>query len=152
MASMSKQGALLGAFLLTSVLLGCGDGPIASSSEPVLQVLASDGLVVFTQNRVPDATMDALFEGTVVRDPAGCLRLASSAGATVVWPHGYTAEAGSSSVQIFDADGALVGTIGESFSIGGGEVVSLTQAMGFTDAVRRASEACPGRYWIVATG
>ena len=150
MASMPKRSTPVGALLFTFALAGCGDGTIVASPDPMLEVLTKDGVVLFTQNRVPDVTMDALFEGPVVQDAAGCLRLASADGATVVWPLGYTADVGGSSIEIRAADGALVGTVGEAFTSGGGEVEALTEAMGFTDADRHAAEVCPGRYWIAS--
>lgn len=149
MVPKPKRATLVGALSFTSIFAGCADGPTSAfPPDPVFQVLVSDGLVVFTQNRVADVTMDALFEGTVAGDESGCLRLASSDGATVVWPLGYRAEVEGSSVEILDVDGVVVGRVGETFTISGGEVGALTEAMGFTDADRELAGACPGSYWI----
>lgn len=107
---------------------------------------------VFLSMRVdPAESMDALFEGAVVADESGCLRLDSPDAHTVVWPMDYSFDSAGGTIRILDADGGLVGRVGESFHLGGGEVTSLHDEMGFTAADRElAGTHCPGRYWIVA--
>lgn len=108
--------------------------------------------VVFLSMRTnPAAHMDALFVGAVVVDEGGCLRLDSPDRHTVVWPVGYGLTTAGGTIRILDAQGDLVGRVGESFRLGGGEVTSLRDAMGFTAADRAlATTHCPGRYWIVS--
>lgn len=123
--------------LVTTAGGGCEAIPVASDEgSPVF----------FTQSEVPDAHMDALFEGPVVRDEAGCLRLSSADGATVVWPTGFTLDDGG---LVRDAEGQVIGRIGSSFQIPGGEVPILHDGLAVSDEVRsRAETHCPGRYWI----
>jgi hypothetical protein len=92
-----------------------------------------------------DAYMDALFQGRVTLDAQGCLRLEGHDQHTVVWPRGYTLETRGSALLVKDGQGREVGTVGESFRFGGGEVGHLSAA---TRA--RAEESCPGRYWLAA--
>jgi hypothetical protein len=105
------------------------------------------GLLFLTQNVVPDAFMDALFEGRVVADRAGCLRLESPDAHTVVWPKGFGL---GGDLRVRSDRGAEVGRIGGSFRLGGGEVPSLHDGVPLSEADRvRAESRCPGRFWIV---
>ncbi|HUG41028.1 MAG TPA: hypothetical protein VMM12_11105 [Longimicrobiales bacterium] len=109
------------------------------------------GVVFLTMTFTPDASMDALFEGPVTADENGCLRLVSADLHTVVWPHGHSFEQVGGTIRILDASGDLVGRVGETFRLPGGEVESLHDGLGFTQADRDLAEShCPGRYWIVA--
>lgn len=110
------------------------------------------GIVFISMKISPDASMSALFEGPVLADEDGCLRLDSPDAHTVVWPKGYDFDVAGGTIRILDAEGAVVGRVGEDFSLGGGEVTSLHEGLGFTDADRELAEThCPGRYWIVGT-
>lgn len=136
------------------VVLACAscDGSPTSETQPRPRLHLQDAahVVFMTQNVVPAATMDALFQGRVVADRAGCLRLDSPDPPTVVWPHGYRVRVGPDGVRILDRDGHTVGSVGKRFSLGGGEVPALADGMGFTEADRELAESrCPGRYWIV---
>lgn len=106
--------------------------------------------MVLTQNVVPQVTMDALFEGDVTLDGAGCIRLASGDAPTVIWPVGYGVRSEGSDRVVHDDQGARVGVIGGSFSLDGGEVPQLSDALGFSDDDRAlAASQCPGGFWIV---
>lgn len=136
---------------ITMVLGACSDPASPGSGSPNLQVLSADGVKLITQNLVTTDEMNALFEGPVVVDGQGCIRLDSEDDATVIWPHGFTLEPTIEGFVVRDEAGGTVGRLGDDFSLGGGEVPSLTDAMGFTDADRAlAEEHCPGRYWIVS--
>jgi len=105
--------------------------------------------VVLTQSVVPEVTMGALFQGDVTLDEAGCMRLAGSDAHTVIWPVGYGVRSEGSDRVVHDDQGAPVGVIGGSFSLGGGEVPQLSDALGFSDEDRAlAASECPGRFWI----
>lgn len=123
-------------------LQGPGDTPSLVDGEDVL---------FLTQSASPQAVMDALFEGRVARDDAGCLRLDLPGEHTVIWPNGFTlAEAADGSLRVLDADGREVGRVGGRFRLGGGEVATLHEGIPMTEEDRReARERCPGRYWIV---
>lgn len=130
--------------------VGCSDPATAPLGDDGLRAHDQAGVTLLTQNVVQDVVMEALFQGRVVADDAGCLRLDSPDHHTVVWPQGYTAQGVFGNVWIRDSDGAVVGRVGESFSLGGGEVTELSDAMGFSQADRDlAEDLCPGRYWIV---
>lgn len=144
---------LAAAFLALATLSACGS-PTAAEQELVvadaLEARLSGELVFLAMRITPDVHMEALFEGRVVEDEAGCLRLDGPDAATVVWPRGWGFERRNGTVRILDADGQLVARLGERMSLGGGEVETLPAAMGFTQADRDLAENhCPGRYWIV---
>jgi len=112
-------------------------------------MISQNGLTFMTQNVHPDAHMEALFTGDVVADGEGCLRTAAPDEHVVVWPAGYTLDTSGTDAVVMDDAGSVVGTLGGAFSLAGGEVPVLLESMGFTDADRTRSEACPGPYWIV---
>lgn len=135
---------------LAAVVGACSSSAVAPLGGDSLRAHDRAGVLLLTQNVVQDATMEALFEGPVVADDAGCLRLGGPDGPTAVWPQGYTAQSALADVWIRDASGTTVGQVGGSFSLGGGEVPELSDAMGFTQADRDlAEDHCPGLYWIV---
>lgn len=132
------------------ILAACSETSPTEFTSPNLHVSSASGARLITQNVVPAVSMDALFQGRLVLDDRGCIRLGSEDGATVVWPHGFTAERTVEGVSVRDADGALFGRVGEELSFAGGEVATLHEGMGFTEDDRNlATQHCPGRYWIV---
>lgn len=139
-------------WLAVLAVTACGDAvdPAADETpEPALAVQDRAGVVLLTQNVVPLVAMDALYEGRVVADEEGCLRLDTPTASTVVWPHDYDVEQRDDGIVVVNGDGSEVGTIGGAFSLAGGEVNELSDAMGFTSEDRsRAAARCPGRYWI----
>ena len=135
--------------VLTAAVAACSSSPAELETQTSLEVSETAGVVLMTQDVVHDVTMDALYEGVVAADDAGCLRLGGD-GATVVWPRGYTAQGSLGEVWIRDDEARVVGQVGGSFSLPGGEVAVLTHEMGFTLEDREAAtSACPGTYWIV---
>ena len=135
-----------------AVLAACSSADVQGPSEgPPRIVDAVDDVLFLTQSAAPSAAMDALFEGRVDRDAAGCLRLDLDDRHTVIWPAGFTvAETAGGELRILDGDGREVGRVGERFRLGGGEVTTLHEGIPMTEADRRAAlERCPGRYWIV---
>jgi len=125
--------------------------PRAQVSFQVQTVEAESPILVMTQNGVPSEVMNAFFEGQVMADDSGCLRLEDAEGPTVVWPVGYTGEVTADGVTILNGDGQEVGPVGGLFGLGGGELPELLASLGFTQEDRDMAEAvCPGRYWIVA--
>lgn len=139
------------------VLLALALGACAPSGQDhplALQTLdTSDPETVFLAlSETPTAVMEALFQGRVIRDAAGCLRLDAPApdGATVVWPHGFTLQETGDELRVLDTGGGIVGRIGEMFRFGGGFVQALHEGIPLTDADRAlAISRCPGAYWIV---
>ena len=139
------------ALALAMIVGGCSDPLAPDSVSPNLQVSSAEGVTLITQNRVPTVSMDALFEGDVIADEAGCIRLDGVDGATVIWALGSTLTSTTDGPVVQDASGETLGRLGEQFSLGGGEVPALTETMGFTALDQAFVEArCPGRYWMVS--
>jgi hypothetical protein len=120
-----------------------GPGPSASEVDDPFAT------VFLAQESPPVAVMEALFQGRVVRDREGCLRLDTADRHTVVWPFGSRLEDRVDGLHVTDAAGRDIGRIGGSFRFGGGEVPSLHEGLLSADDRRRAEARCPGRYWIV---
>lgn len=151
-------GLALGLFGLIG-LTGCSDGTEPELYDFRIQAdrLTATGigdLLMITQDLTPSEYPEALFQGVVAADHAGCLTLQYPEGdqrVTALWPEGYELRDASTSPRIVNAAGETVGTLGGDFEFGGGQVNELPEALGFTDADRElADERCPGLYWIVA--
>ncbi|MGH7466060.1 MAG: hypothetical protein ACREK1_12840, partial [Longimicrobiales bacterium] len=130
---------------LLTVLVACSSGRDNQPFDP-LQFQERTGVIFVAQNVVPGAVMEALFEGRVVADSAGCLRLDSPDPATVVWPKGFTISESGGALRVRNDVGREIGQIGGSFRLGGGEVQSLQEGVSAADR-QRAQTNCPGRYW-----
>lgn len=134
-----------------------GTALLAAACSSTEEVLSFDphnfqertGIVFIRQNETPTAVMEALFEGRVVADAAGCLRFDSPDPATVVWPNGFIMVASGEEMLVRDAAGRDIGRVGGTFRLGGGEVSSLQGAPMSAADRQRADTLCPGRYWIV---
>lgn len=140
------RGALL--VSVSQVLASCSaqssPGPLA------LEISSLDEVVFLAQNEEPTVTMEALFDGPVVADQRGCLRLATADQHTVVWPKGFAVERRDGELRVLSATGREVGRVGGAFRLGGGEVSYLHGGVPMAPADReRANESCPGRFWIV---
>lgn len=110
------------------------------------------GTLFFTRNAVPNAYMDALCEGRVVKDSAGCLRLSPPEAATLIWPVGWELMTRTDGTQdVVNTRGEPVGRVGGSLRLGGGFVPTLHDGTPLSDPVRKAAlTTCPGMYWLVA--
>ncbi|MBW3554841.1 MAG: hypothetical protein KY466_15115 [Gemmatimonadetes bacterium] len=150
-SSFGRAGLL--AVVITAV--GCSS-PTAAELELFqadgIEALVGADVVLLTMKFVPEVSMQALYEGRVTADDGGCLRLDTNDRHTVVWPKGYGVESANGGFQIVDDAGAVIGPVGGEFSIPGGEVSSLHDGLGFTEADRALAEAhCPGKFWIMGT-
>jgi len=97
----------------------------------------------------PREAMQALYEGPVI-DAQGCLRLVSDSSHTVVWPPEFTLRTQSGRYEVVDEGGAVVGTIGGIFRIGGGEIPrAALPELANANVGRELLARCPGRYWVV---
>jgi hypothetical protein len=135
--------------ILTGALMGCSRDAAGPADYSVLD----DGTATYflTLPVVPNAVMEALYQGRVLKDERGCLRLQQPDDATVVWPFGFTLEVRKGQEWVLDATGKDVGKISGTFRFGGGEVPFLHEGLGFTAAANAQIQAkCPGRFWIVA--
>jgi hypothetical protein len=128
------------------IATGCSGG---DEGEP-LSARRGDGVIFLVQNVRPNAVMDALFEGRVAADDNGCLRLQGPDPATVVWPYRATLDTVDGQQRVRAEGGRIIGTIGGTFRLGGGEVQTLAAGNGISAAdAERARSTCPGKYWIV---
>jgi hypothetical protein len=128
------------------IAMGCAGG---EEGEP-LSARQGDDVVFLVQSVRPNAVMDALFEGRVAADANGCLRLQGPDPATVIWPYGATLDNVDGQQRVRADGGRIIGTIGGTFRLGGGEVQTLVAGNGISAAdVERARSTCPGKYWIV---
>lgn len=150
----SVPGRLATLILIMVATPACTGDPTEPGSFETFQLHAAgmeNGVQIMTQNVLQGAVMDAKFEGTVIADDDGCLRLMESDGPTVVWLMGYTGEIGADGISILDGNGNVAGHVGGSFSFGGGSVPELHQTLGLTHEGRDpAAQTCPGRFSIVA--
>lgn len=112
-----------------------------------------DEYVFLTQPHDLEVYPDALFEGVITVDAAGCIRLTGPEpdNSTVVWPAGSTLDGSGHAPTVRDRQGNVIGVIGGSFTLGGGHTSNLGAITGLTevemDAVRGR---CPGVFWLVA--
>jgi hypothetical protein len=128
------------------VLAAACSSPTQQSASSVVDVAGEGSVLFVAQNAIPNSFMDALFVGRVVADGDGCLRLDGPDPATVVWPFRFSLDGQG---RVLDSLGVEIGRIGESFSLGGGEVV-LHDGIAMSQADKQLAEAsCPGRFWIV---
>lgn len=122
----------------------------ACADLSTVDVYRTPGPVFVVQETSPNATMDALYQGTVIIDQ-DCVRLNADRH-TVVWPMGFSLQHEADAYQVLDADGQVVGELGAStFYLAGGEVPELHDGVGLSPASQeQATRSCPGRFWIVA--
>lgn len=143
MRRVSRAAALVA---WCAALGGCGN----EATEP----LGGMGDYVFlTQPRDLEAYPDALFEGVVRADGAGCIRLVAPEpdNSTVIWPAGSTLEGTGHAPTVRDRTGVSIGVIGGSFALGGGHTPDLASITALTEAeVDAVRDRCPGSFWLVA--
>jgi hypothetical protein len=109
-----------------------------------------DDVIFLALSEPPNAHMDALFNGTVTIDDAGCIRLQNVERSTVVWPYGFTLDDGDDQLRVRDASGKVLGRVGGTFRFGGGHVPELHEGIDLPPALReRARTSCPGDFWVV---
>jgi hypothetical protein len=129
----SRSAMAVNAALLTAVIsAGCGTE-------------GDGGVLFFAQNERPTSAMEALFEGRVIADSEGCLRLDGPDGQTVVWP--FRSELDGD--QVLDEQGDVIGQIDGDFALGGGEV-EVHDGLPISAADRgRIRSRCAGMIWLV---
>jgi hypothetical protein len=130
------------AFSLAACSSGDAGSALVGSENP-------GGTVFLAQNHPPQTVMEALFEGTVVQDEQGCLRLSPGLSKTVIWPYGFKLEARVGGLYVEDASGRTVGRIGGSFSFGGGNINTHEHASLTARDHVLAESRCPGTFWLV---
>jgi hypothetical protein len=142
---VNESAARLGFVLATGALLLAG-----SCTNQPFDLTEAGQFVFLTQRVTPPVVMEALFEGRVIADAQGCIRLDSVDDATVVWPAGFRLVRDGTRLEIRAADDRTVGRLGGEFRLGGGEVAELHAGLGLSAADKElATSRCPGRFWIV---
>jgi hypothetical protein len=133
--------------LLTFGLAGCS--PSYESDPTDIGVTDAGTPLFITQNVAPVVVMEALFDGRIIVDDAGCIRQDSGDRPTVVWPKSYTLDRIDNELRVLNAVGREIGRIGGRFRLGGGEVPQLHEGSHLSSADRhRATTRCPGIFWI----
>lgn len=139
--SMRCQSRVLPAVSLLA-MAACAASPTGGAD--------ADDVIFLTASAPATVHMQALYEGNVVADAAGCLRLADASGHTVVWPHAFELRQRNGAATVVAPGGREIGEVGGAFRFGGGEVPTLHEGVAVSDAQRElALQRCPGRYWIV---
>lgn len=136
--------SLLVALGLSACAQADGTNPARNGNDP------PNATVFLTQSTRPKATMEALYEGKVNRDPQGCLRVESEGGAVVIWPYGFRLAERDGGLYVENEQGRTIGQIGGDFRMGGGFVSTGNTAAFLTGADRARAAKCPTEsYWIV---
>ncbi|HEY0673937.1 MAG TPA: hypothetical protein VGD27_16790 [Longimicrobiales bacterium] len=134
--------------MLKRILICCVAIALAACSHEPNVPDDTAGVIFLAQNIESTVVMDALFDGRIEPDAAGCLRLASDEPATVIWPKDFQVVARSGVLAIVDDQGSQVGFVGGPFRLGGGVIESLNN-IALSAADRQRAAQCPGKYWIV---
>ena len=122
----------------------------AGNDADPLSPLRGDEVIFLAQTVPSTVVMEALFQGRIFVDSAGCVRLDSPDQHTVVWPHGFVLQERGDELWVRAPGGRDIGRLGASFRFGGGEVPALHAGIALaSDGRQRAAESCPGRFWIV---
>lgn len=118
----------------------------------VTEYTGPDGQTIYFPRQGPAvAYMDALLEGTLALDEAGCLRMEypgmgadGELGPLVIWHYDFTLHVEGDAVEVLNGAGEVVARVGEEVRMGGGfgsEVALPGMPL----------EACPGPYWILGS-
>ena len=108
-------------------------GPTTASPTPASSPAGSSApFAIRTPAEQPQACMDALIGGTIIRAAATGLGLRSADGTltAVEWPFGYTARIANGKVELLDETGQVVAREGDDISVGGGFGNDLWHACG----------------------
>ena len=126
----------------TASFPGCGPSPVETGPDAEVLFL--------TPFEAPSASMEALYQGRVHLDQAGCMRLSDDpAGHTVVWPFGSRLARDQASLVVLDAGGAEVGRVGHLLALSGGETHDLAGSGVLDEPLLAAAlQRCPGPFWI----
>ncbi len=125
-----------------------------AACEPTPVDTGPDAALLFLVQRAPPAAaMDALYQGRVEVDQAGCFRLSDEPDRhTVVWPFGFGLARDDVSLVILDDHGREAARVGHLLRLGGGEAADLAAIDVLApDMLSAALTRCPGRFWIAAS-
>lgn len=100
-----------------------GPTPVATPAATSSAALVGEPFLIKTPAAEPQACMDALMTGRIVRHPLSGLGIADPNGGNptpVEWPFGYTARIVAGVVELIDETGRFVAREGDEVSMGGG--------------------------------
>ncbi len=142
--SPSAIGSMRRSILLPilATLAGC-PGPAEVETGP------DAALLFLVQEGPPNSVMEALYQGRVEVDQAGCFRLdLQPERHTVVWPFGFRLGREKAGLVVLDGDDEAL-RIGDLVRLGGGEVQALPDGLVAAAMRQAALVRCPGPFWIV---
>lgn len=65
----------------------------------------------------------------------------------VIWPHGYSVRDEGDEIQVLDGEGRVVAVVGETITLGGGEVsIAIVEKY----IGQSLPEGCTGPFWIAS--
>lgn len=127
-----------------------------SVSTTPMTVLPTDSVVFFPRQKLVDGEWIRLsgeIYGEIIEED-GCLRLNSNEGREsylIIWPPDYSLNTENDTIQIYNAAGQIMGTIGERVHMGGGEINSLEGVISVDQQLlEELPPNCTGPYWISA--
>jgi hypothetical protein len=133
----------------------CGEGPAAQDPETTSSAGPTTEWVFFPTQRPAKFGYEELQSGELIRDAEGCLRVRYQAGTVVpLWPPGYEPSVGGDEVRVLDAEGRVVGRVGEMITMGAGGIreEALTEDVLDQRTKRELLERCQGTYFLVQEG
>ena len=148
-------GGLAALVVISLVTAACGEGPAAQDPKTTSSTGPTAAEVFFPTQRPAKFGYEELQSGELIRDAEGCLRVRYQAGTVVpLWPPGYEPSVGGEEVRVLDAEGRIVGRVGEMITMGGGGIreEALTEDVLDQDTKRELLERCPGTYFLVQEG
>lgn len=123
MRSLSRLSSVLfSAALAAGVLAACSAGAGASPSSAAAATQNLPPFAIRTAAQQPQACMDALLGGKLMRNAMSGLGVTSADGqANVVeWPFRYSARTNNGRIELLDETGAVVAREGDEITLGGG--------------------------------
>ena len=160
---VTGRRVLLGFAALVAISLpaACDAGPTAqdpttaSSTDPTTATSAATAEVFFPKQKPAKFGFEEVQDGELVRDAEGCLRVRYGADNVVpLWPADLEPSVRGDDVRVLDAEGRVVGRVGEKISLGGGGIrgEALTEDILDQRTKQELVERCPGSYFLVQEG
>ena len=148
MMTSCVRGLSRGAVLLGVLCLGCSEG----GTGPSLNFGGDPSEVVFVSLQSdPNAWPEALYQGGLLIDDEGCLRLQGwSSNPAVVWPTGYRLSSIDGRLFIRDAQGEVRARLDADFQLGGGEMQTVDHLDLSSSSRTALATHCPGTYYLAS--
>jgi hypothetical protein len=143
------NGTRWGMLGLVWACVACGE-----DADPLVPAV-DDEVLVLTQSAGLEWFPDSFYQGSLVFDGAGCIRLDLPSGddASVVWPSGTTLWTRGDRRVLRDSSGRELYGEGDRLRFSGGYIAAIGEVSDYSAAQREAArERCPGPYWLVTPG